>query len=54
MISLGDLGPGPGTFTMPPGVDLATYSRLNASLQAFNGSTPNAGTSVVRGSLPVS
>jgi hypothetical protein len=42
------------TFTMPPGVDLATYSRLDVSPQAFNGSTVHARTCVVRGSLPVS
>ena len=53
MISLGDLGPGhTGRFTMPPGVDLATYSRVDVSLQPFSGSTLHSRTSVVRGSLP--
>ena len=53
MISLGDLGPGhAGKFTMPPGVDLANYSRIDVSLQPFNGSTLHSRTSVVRGSLP--
>jgi hypothetical protein len=53
MISLGDLGPGhSGKFTMPPGVDLATYSRIDVSLQPFNGSTLHSPASVVRGSLP--
>jgi Anti-sigma-K factor rskA, C-terminal len=53
MISLGDLGPGhTGRFTMPPGVDLATYSRVDVSLQPFNGSTLHSRSSVVRGSLP--
>ena len=53
MISLGDLGPGhTGKFTMPPGVDLANYSRIDVSLQPFNGSTLHSRTSVVRGSLP--
>jgi hypothetical protein len=53
MISLGDLGPGhSGKFTMPPGVDLANYSRIDVSLQPFNGSTLHSRTSVVRGSLP--
>ena len=53
MISLGDLGPGhTGRFTMPPGVDLATYSRVDVSLQPFNGSTAHSRSSVVRGSLP--
>ena len=53
MISLGDLGPGhTGKFTMPPGVDLANYSRIDVSLQPFNGSTLHSQTSVVRGSLP--
>ena len=55
MISLGDLGPGHhGTFTMPPGVDLSNFSRVDVSLQAFNGSTAHSRTSVVRGSLPPS
>ena len=53
MISLGDLGPGhTGKFTMPPGVNLANYSRIDVSLQPFNGSTLHSRTSVVRGSLP--
>jgi hypothetical protein len=53
MISLGDLGPGhTGKFTMPPGVDLANYSRIDVSLQPFNGSALHSPTSVVRGSLP--
>jgi hypothetical protein len=52
MISLGDLGPGhTGRFTMPPGVDLRDYSRIDISLQPFNGSTAHSKTSVVRGSL---
>jgi hypothetical protein len=55
MISLGDLGTGhTGTFDMPPGVDLSNYSRLDVSLQAYNGSTVHAKASVVRGALPVS
>ena len=55
MISLGDLGSGhTGTFDMPPGVDLSNYSRLDVSLQAYNGSTEHAKASVVRGALPVS
>jgi hypothetical protein len=54
MISLGDLGPGhTGTFDMPPGVNLSNYSRLDVSLQAYNGSTVHAKASVVRGALPV-
>lgn len=53
MISLGDLGSGhAGAFTMPPGVNLRNYSRIDVSLQAFNGSTLHSRTSVVRGSLP--
>jgi hypothetical protein len=55
MISLGDLGTGhTGTFDMPPGVNLSNYSRLDVSLQAYNGSTQHAKASVVRGALPVS
>jgi anti-sigma-K factor RskA len=53
MISLGDLSAEhTGTFTMPPGVDLRDYSRIDISLQPFNGSTQHTKASVVRGSLP--
>jgi Anti-sigma-K factor rskA len=53
MISLGDLnGAGTGVFIMPPGVDLGFYSRIDISLQPFNGSTAHSKVSVVRGSLP--
>jgi anti-sigma-K factor RskA len=53
MISLGDLSAGhTGTFTVPPGVDLRNYSRIDVSLQPFDGSTQHSKTSVVRGSLP--
>ncbi|MGO8885632.1 MAG: anti-sigma factor domain-containing protein [Streptosporangiaceae bacterium] len=53
MISLGDLGPdGTGAFSLPPGVDLANYSRIDVSLQQFNGSPVHSRISVVRGSLP--
>ncbi len=53
MISLGDLNAShTGTFTVPPGVDLRNYSRIDVSLQPFNGSTLHSKTSVVRGSLP--
>ena len=53
MISLGDLNTDQtGTFTLPPGVDLSDYSRIDVSLQPFNGSPVHSKTSVVRGSLP--
>jgi hypothetical protein len=53
MISLGDLNAAHiGTFALPAGVDLGFYSRIDVSLQPFNGSTLHARTSVVRGSLP--
>jgi hypothetical protein len=53
MISLGDLNADhTGTFAVPPGADLRNYSRIDVSLQAFNGSTLHSKTSVVRGSLP--
>jgi hypothetical protein len=53
MISLGDLSSDhTGTFTMPPGVDLRDYSRIDISLQPFDGNTQHSKTSVVRGSLP--
>ena len=55
MISLGDLNAADtGTFTLPAGVDLRFYSRVDVSLQPFNGSTLHSSTSVVRGSLPSS
>ncbi len=54
MISLGDLNADhTGTFTVPPGVNLRNYSRIDVSLQPFNGSTLHSKISVVRGSLPV-
>jgi hypothetical protein len=54
MISLGDLNASQtGTFIIPPGTDLRNYSRIDISLQPFNGSTQHSKTSVVRGSLPV-
>ncbi len=53
MISLGDLSAEhTGTFVMPSGVDLRDYSRIDISLQPFNGSTQHSKASVVRGSLP--
>ena len=53
MISLGNLDADhDGTFTVPPGTDLRNYSRIDISLQPFNGSTVHSRTSVVRGSLP--
>ncbi len=55
MISLGDLNAShTGTFIIPPGTDLRDYSRIDVSLQPFNGSTQHSKTSVVRGSLPPS
>jgi Anti-sigma-K factor rskA len=53
MISLGDLNRrGTGQFTVPPGTDLHNYSRIDVSLQPFNGSTAHSRVSVVRGPLP--
>jgi hypothetical protein len=53
MISLGDLNAShTGTFVVPPGTDLRNYSRIDISLQPFNGSTQHSATSVVRGSWP--
>jgi len=53
MISLGDLDSAhTGEFSMPPGVDLRNYSRIDISLQPYNGSPVHSPTSVVRGSLP--
>ena len=54
MISLGDLPDAhTGTFSIPPGTDLRFYSRIDVSLQPFNGSPVHSKASVVRGSLPV-
>lgn len=53
MISLGDLNAGhTGIFIVPPGTDLHNYSRIDISLQPFDGSTQHSKISVVRGSLP--
>ncbi len=53
MISLGDLPAShTGSFTIPSGTDLRFYSRIDVSLQPFNGSPVHSKTSVVRGSLP--
>ena len=53
MISLGDLSADhAGTFTVPAGVDLRDYSRIDISLQPFDGSTQHSKDSVVRGALP--
>ena len=55
MISLGDLNAShTGTFIIPPGTNLRNYSRIDVSLQSFNGSTQHSKTSVVRGSLSAS
>jgi hypothetical protein len=53
MISLGDLSAEhTGTFTVPPGVNLRDYSRIDISLQPFDGSTQHSKASVVRGTFP--
>lgn len=53
MISLGDLSrQRTGTFAVPPGADLSFYTRIDVSLQPFNGSTVHSKVSVVRGPLP--
>ncbi len=53
MISLGDLSSDhAGTFSMPPGVNLAYYTRIDISLRPFNGTTSHSKISVVPGSLP--
>jgi hypothetical protein len=53
MISLGDLDPGhDGTFSLPPGVDLRIYTRVDVSLQTFNGNPVHSASIVVRGTLP--
>jgi hypothetical protein len=39
-------------FALPPGTDLRFYSRVDISLQPFNGSTAHSSVSVVRGPVP--
>lgn len=53
MIALGELNQSrTGVFGLPPGVDLADYSRVDVSLQPFNGSPVHSEDSVVRGTVP--
>jgi hypothetical protein len=53
MISLGDLSKHrTGRFSLPPGVNLRFYSRIDISLQPFNGSPVHSAISVVRGHVP--
>jgi hypothetical protein len=53
MIALGDLNHSHnGFFTIPPGVDLHLYTRVDISLQPFNGNPVHSASSVVRGTLP--
>lgn len=53
MISLGDLPAShAASFAIPAGTNLRFYSRIDVSLQPFNGSTAHSKTSVVRGTLP--
>lgn len=53
MISLGDLSAAhTGAFTIPAGTNLQFYSRVDISLQPFNGSPVHSKASVVRGTLP--
>jgi hypothetical protein len=53
MISLGDLNSGhTGQFSLPPRVNLEFYSRIDISLQSYNGSPAHSAISVVRGNVP--
>jgi Anti-sigma-K factor rskA len=53
MISLGDLDSARGgQFALPPGANLSFYSRIDISLQPFDGSPLHSRISVVRGALP--
>lgn len=55
MISLGDLPAShAGSFTIPSGTNLGFYTRIDVSLQPFDGSPVHSKTSVVRGALPPS
>ena len=53
MISLGDLPAShTGSFAIPAGADLRFYSRVDVSLQPFDGSPVHSKASVVRGNVP--
>jgi hypothetical protein len=53
MISIGVLGAAnDGTFPLPPGLDLAEFSVVDVSKEAFDGDATHSTDSVVRGTLP--
>lgn len=53
MISIGVLGTAnDGTFPLPPGLDLAEFSVVDISREAFDGDATHSTDSVVRGELP--
>lgn len=53
MVALGTLNAGHvGTFTLPAGMDMASYPVVDVSLEHFDGNPGHSATSVVRGQLP--
>ncbi|PRZ04352.1 anti-sigma-K factor rskA [Isoptericola sp. CG 20/1183] len=51
MVSLGVLEGTSGTFPVPAGLDLATYSLVDVSEEPFDGDPTHSGDSIVRGGL---
>ncbi|WP_407317699.1 anti-sigma factor [Isoptericola halotolerans] len=51
MVSLGVLRGSSGTFPVPAGLDLGTYSLIDVSEEPFDGDPTHSGDSVVRGGL---
>jgi hypothetical protein len=51
MVSLGVLEGDEGTFPVPDGLDLATYSVVDVSSEPFDGDPVHSGDSIVRGAL---
>lgn len=53
MVAVGVLGPGnDGTFPLPANIDLAEFSVVDISREAFDGDATHSTDSVVRGNLP--
>jgi len=51
MVSLGVLANDSGTFTIPPGIDLAQYPIVDVSDQPYNGDPAHSADSIARGTL---
>lgn len=53
LVSLGILQGSTGTFTIPPGLDLADYPVVDVSEEAFDGNPAHSGDSIIRGTLAI-